>query len=140
MKHSRLLSLLFTGTLFITGHAQASVVSVTNRTPFHFTGSLIHFFNFREHFSIPAAIGTETLASTSFEDGILPPDFLLSTASRTAELCYFSSIESDFVVEITYNGCDATHPTCTIHCEARTDNPDDGLMEDEVTLSYEMLR
>ena len=119
---------LFIPTFVYAGEEEAESIRIENKTPFHFLGSQIVNFFFvysRDDFFI----SPDSEIKRVLNDAMFEPAFLLSTQNQSKELCFFSGIDGEFQITITYNGCDQKNPHCVIYCNSN-------MGRDEVTVNY----
>lgn len=135
------LSAVILGTCLLMGSkADADSLEVINKTPFTFSGAIVRFFDVRDYFTISGAIAGETITTHPFESAFFSPSVLLASADRSRELCYFSDMNGDSELIITYNNCNSSHPHCLLHCVVRTTDPTDAdISEDTIEVSYSLL-
>lgn len=119
--------------------ADMATMQVVNQTPFNFTGSIVRFPASRERFAIVGTQAGESYTQHNYEGSFFAPSFLLETATRNKELCYFGGIDDNLVVTISYNHCDASQPNCVITCVGAPEDPTDATFTDSVTVSYDRL-
>ncbi|GEM_PF-5459750 len=129
--------LILGATLFTSAKAQAQTLSVINNTPFNFQTAIVRFFDSREYFAVPG--NTTETTYYSFEGSFFSPSVVLTTADYRKELCYFSGVDSDLTLTLSYNNCSKENSDCILRCEGSSNDPDDDILEDTIHVPFSML-
>src|SRR3990167_9906383 len=102
--------LILSATLLASAKAQAQTLDVINNTPFHFQAAIVRFFDSREYFAVPG--NTTETTHYYFEGAFFAPSIVLTTADYRRELCYFSGVDSNLTLTLSYNNCSKEHSDC----------------------------